>query len=317
MKTAVIFINMGGPENLSEVRGFIRNLFRDSHIISLPTILRFTIAEIISGARAPKVRQHYELIGGGSPLKKWTKLQAQKTSEKLNDKYPETTFFTAYSYSHPKIDEIFEIISKADYDRIIAMPLYPQYSDATLGSIYADLARANKRHNPGAKLTTLPPFYEEAGYINASIESLSRAMTKINRDKSWQVVFTAHALPQSLIDKGDPYGLQVDKTIYQILQKYPLENYSISFQSKIGPVKWMQPSTIDTVKRLGQEGIEQVVVVPIGFVCDHIETLYELDIELTEIAKDAGIRKFIRADAFNDGDLFIAFLAKYLEQDLK
>ena len=308
---------MGGPENLSEVKGFIRNLFRDPHIIKLPGILRHLLAGIISTSRAPKIRQHYELIGGGSPLKKWTKLQAQKTSEKLADKYPDTTFFTAYSYSKPKIAEIFEIISKADYERIIVMPLYPQYSEATLGSIYADLAKANKKYGLGSKLVTLPPFYEEAGYINASVESLSRAVNKINRDKKWQVVFTAHALPQSLIDKGDPYGMQIDKTVYHILQKYPLENYTISFQSKIGPVKWMQPATIDTITSLGHEGVEQVVVVPIGFVCDHIETLYELDIELAEIAKEAGIQKFVRADVFNDEDSFISFLAKYIEKALQ
>lgn len=316
MKTAVILINMGGPANLSEVRGFIRNLFRDPHIITLPWILRLLIAGIISRTRAPKVRQHYELIGGSSPLTKWTRLQAQKTSERLTKKYPQTTFFTAYSYSRPGVDEIFEIISKADYERIVALPLYPQYSNATLGSIYDELARANKKYTLGSRLITLPPFFEETGYIKASVESLELALSKVDRDKSWQVVFTAHALPQSLIDKGDPYGLHIEKTIYQILQKLPLENYRISFQSKIGPVKWMQPATIDTIEQLGQEGLEQVVVVPIGFVCDHIETLYELDIELAEIAKKAGIRKFIRADVFNDADSFIEFLANYVEKAL-
>lgn len=317
MKSAVIFINMGGPENLSEVRGFIRNLFRDPHIIKLPAPLRYLLAGIISTSRAPKVRQHYELIGGGSPLRKWTKLQAQKTSEKLSAKFPDTTFFTAYSYSKPKIAEIFEIISKADFERIIAVPLYPQYSDATLGSIYDDLARANRKYELGRKLITLPPFYEEAGYINASVESLTRAVTGINRNKNWQVVFTAHALPQSLVDNGDPYGIQIDRTVYHILQKYPLENYTISFQSKIGPVKWMQPSTIETITGLGREGVEQVVVVPIGFVCDHIETLYELDIELAEIAQNAGIQKFVRADVFNAEDSFISFLARYIEKALQ
>ncbi len=317
LNAAVVLINMGGPESLTEVRGFIRDLFLDPQIISAPGFIRKILAWLISTMRAPKVKKHYKLIGGGSPLKKWTALQGKKTAIKLAGKYPNLIFKEAYSYSSPTIAEIFAELAELELEKIIALPLYPQFSQATLGSIYDDLAAANLKHNFGKKLFTLPPFYEHEGYIKTCAYFLKQAMEKTDDTIPYHVVFSAHALPQSLIDKGDPYGRQIDKTIELVLERVPIENYTISYQSKIGPVKWMQPSTVDTLEKLGSEGVRQVVVVPIGFVCDHIETLYELDIELAEIAVKAGIKSFIRAEAFNDAGMFIGFLAEYVEEGLR
>lgn len=316
MKTAVVFINMGGPESGAEVKGFIKKLFLDPHIISAPALIRKLLACFISTIRAPKIREHYRAIGGGSPLKRWTTKQAESVQAKLNDKFEQFSIQTAYSYSSPLISEKLSKLMQEKYDKIIVLPLYPQFSNATLGSIYDDLAQANKKLNIGHKLTTLPPFYEEPGYIQASAGMLISALEKIDQKKPYHVVFTAHALPESLIKKGDPYGRQIAQTVFKILEKHPLENYTIAFQSKIGPIKWMQPSTVDTIRELGKQGIGQVVVVPIGFVCDHIETLYELDIELCEIAVKAGIDTFVRADVFNDNEMFIDFLAEYIERVL-
>jgi ferrochelatase len=317
MKAAIVLINMGGPENPGEVRGFIRRLFLDPHIIDAPGLVREFLAWMISAMRAPKIKKHYKLIGGGSPLKKWTALQGKKTSAKLAGKYPNLIFKEAYSYSSPTIAETYEELAELDLERIIALPLYPQFSQATLGSIYHDLAAANMKHKFGKKLFTLPPFYEHEGYLETTAYFLKQALAKTDNDKPYHVVFTAHALPQSLVDKGDPYGRQIEKTIELVLKRVPLENYTISYQSKIGPVKWMQPATVDTIERLGGEGVKQVVVAPIGFVCDHIETLYELDIELAEIAAKAGIESFIRGDVFNDAEMFIDFLAGYVEEGLR
>jgi ferrochelatase len=316
MRSAAVFINMGGPESLDEVKGFIRDLFLDPHITGAPKLVRQILAGLISVIRSPGIRKHYNAIGGKSPLKKWTLLQAQKTCDLLAKKIYDLKFYTAFSYSSPRIDDIFYLLSNQNYDRIVVVPLYPQFSDATLGSIYDDLACAKKKYNLNKKLITLPPFYEEEGYIQASLNLLKKALEKIDQDMPFHVVFTAHALPESNIKKGDPYGMQIDRTVYLILQKLPLENYTISFQSKVGPVKWMQPSTKDTVRKLASEGVKQVVVMPVGFVCDHLETLYELDIELAEIAFDSSIDTFIRADVFNDSDDFIRFLAEYIERFL-
>ncbi|HEQ98867.1 MAG TPA: ferrochelatase [candidate division Zixibacteria bacterium] len=317
LRTAVILINMGGPENLDEVRGFIRNLFLDPHIIEKSKIFRSFLAFMISTLRSPRVKKHYQAIGGGSPLKEWTSIQAEKTSRKLSRRNPNMVFKTAYSYSEPRIGEVLAELSTMKFDRIIAFPLYPQYSKATLGSIYSDLAYANRMLKLSGTLITLPPFYEHRGYIDSSVKLLKRGMEEIDTSQPYHVIFTAHALPQKLIEKGDPYGMQVSQTVYLILRRFPIENYTISFQSKIGPVKWMQPSTIGTVQEVARQGIKQMLVMPIGFVCDHIETLYELDIELAGIAKKAGVETFVRADVFNDDEDFIEFMASYIEEHIK
>ena len=317
LRIGVLLINMGGPENLGEVRGFIRNLFLDPHIIEKSKLFRKFLAFIISTFRSKKEKKHYQAIGGGSPLKQWTSLQAEKTGKKLSERKNNMVFRTAYSYSEPHIGEALAELSTMNLDRILAFPLYPQYSKATLGSIYSDLAEANRMLKLSGNLITLPPFYEHRGYIESSVDMLERALMKIDTSKPYHVIFTAHALPQKLIEQGDPYGMHVSRTVYLILRRFPVENYTIAFQSKIGPVKWMQPSTIETVQEVARQGIKQLLVMPIGFVCDHIETLYELDIELAGIAKKAGVETFVRANVFNDDDSFIEFMANYIEEHLK
>ena len=313
-KIAVVLINMGGPANLSEVRSFLYNLFNDSHIISLAQPLRGMLAHTISLMRAPGVKKHYALIGGGSPLKSWTDKQAGKVQAVLSGRYPNIVVTTAYSYTVPLIADTLEELALSGYDNIIACPLYPQYSGATLGSVYADLEKGRKKYSPKISFQITRPFYEDHQYIFAIIQTLKTAIGKIDLGNKYHVVFSAHALPQSYIDKGDPYRQQIERTIALILNENPLDNYSLSFQSKIGPVAWMKPSTIETVRQIGQSGVKQVVVLPIGFVCDHIETLYELDIELEAIAKESGITKFVRGETFNDNDAFARLLVSLIEE---
>lgn len=308
---------MGGPENLREVGDFMRSLFLDPHIIEKSRLMRKFLSWMLTTVRLSKVKKHYEAIGGGSPLKKWTTIQAEKTAEILKQKYPNLLFRTAYSYSTPMISETLAELANKGLDKIIAFPLYPQYSKATLGSIYTDLSNSNRMLNLAGKLITQPPFYEDHAYIECTAKTIRKALEKIDQTQPYHVLFSAHALPQKLIDSGDPYGMQIDRTIYLLLKRLSIEDYTISFQSKIGPVKWMQPSTVETVKEIGRQGIKQLLVVPIGFVCDHIETLYELDIELAEIARKSGIEKFVRSEVFNDDECFIEFLTSRIEENLK
>lgn len=317
LKAAFILINMGGPENPGEVRAFMRSLFLDPHIIEKSKMTRKFLSWMFSTLRTPKIKKHYMAIGGGSPLKKWTVIQAEKTAEVLNERYLNLIYRTAYSYSKPTIAETLTELASLGLKKIIAFPLYPQYSKATLGSIYTDLSNANQKLKLAGKLITEPPFYEDHAYIECTAKLIRTALEKINQSQPYHVVFSAHALPQKLIEAGDPYGMQIDRTVYLLLKRIPFENYTIAFQSKIGPVKWMQPSTVEAVKELARQGIKQLLVVPIGFVCDHIETLYELDIELAEIARRSGVQNFIRADVFNDDDCFIQFLASRIEEHLK
>jgi ferrochelatase len=313
-KTAAMLINMGGPSDLGEVRTFLYRLFNDSHIIHWPQPFRGLLARIISTTRAPGVKRHYNLIGGGSPLKSWTNRQAQKVQTILSDRYPGVAVEAAYSYSIPRISDAFRKLASAGYNNIVACPLYPQYSIATLGSVYDDLERGRRKYRLGKSLKIVPPFFENPRYISATVQALKEAIDKVDAGQKYHLVFSAHALPQSYIDKGDPYRRQIERTVELILKEHPLDNYSLSFQSKIGPVAWMKPSTIETVRQIARDGIRQIVVVPVGFVCDHIETLYELDIELAAIAKESGIDKFIRARVFNDDDSFIRLLVSLIEE---
>ncbi len=254
------------------------------------------------------------MIGGGSPLTKWTVRQAELVENCLKLKYQNLTVGEAYSYVRPTIKEAVISAIKNGADEIVAVPLYPHFSFSTLGSIYDDLEEVRRNKALGDRLKITPPFYELPSYIRGTVELLDESMWKIDQSQPYHVLFSAHALPQSFIDKGDPYRTQIEKTVELIMKARPLQNYSLSFQSKIGPVAWMKPSTIETVRKLGQNGIRQLIVMPIGFVCDHIETLYELDIELAAVAKVVGIEKFIRGPVFNDHPSFISLISSLIEE---
>jgi protoporphyrin/coproporphyrin ferrochelatase len=308
---------MGGPAKLNEVSQFMYNLFNDPHIMGMPRPFRSLLARIITIFRIRNIRKHYALIGGGSPLRKWTVRQAELVSARLQSRFPGLMVKEAYSYSPPSITTAILELVQSDVYGIIALPLYPHYATATLGSIYSDLEEARKKFELGNCLRITHPFFDNPGYIALCSEFLKEALAKIDVSKPYHVIFSAHALPQSFIDKGDPYRQQVERTVELILKQVPLEGYSLSFQSKIGPVTWMKPSTIETVKEIGHRNIRQVIIMPIGFVCDHIETLYELDIELAGYAKDADIEKFIRAAVPNDHEAFIEMLASLIAEAMK
>ena len=314
---AVLFINMGGPRNPDEVGRFMYNLFNDVHIVDVSQPLRSLIARMISLARVGKVKKSYKQIGGQSPIFKWTQTQAKKTVSKLRVKYPNIVWADGYSYARPFIGEAICELLKDNPEQIVVVPLYPYYSLATLGSMYSDIERARLRYGLSDTLKIVPPFYEHPLYLKASVELLQKALGRIDKDKPYRVIFSAHSLPASFVlKKGDPYRQQVERTIAHIQRRLDLPDAMLSFQSKIGPVKWMGPATIDTVETTGQEGIKQIVVMPIGFVCDHIETLHELDIELAHIAKQAGIETFVRARVFNVSELFIEMLADCVDEAL-
>lgn len=316
-KTAILLINMGGPSNLTKVRRFMFNLFNDPHIMSAPQPLRAFVAWMITAARTPTIKEHYHEIGGGSPLMKWTKLQGDETSRRLSGLHPGIISVEAYSYISPRVEEAIANLLSEAVQKIIAVPLYPHYSIATFGSILSDLEKAREKFNLGDRLKIVGPYYKHPLYIKASVEMIQQALTQIDSSQPFHLLFTAHSLPQSFILKGDPYRLQVEKTVSLILKELPIERWSLSFQSKIGPVEWMKPSTIESIKDLGRRGVRQVIVTPVGFVCDHIETLHELDIELRDIAHQAGIDRFVRAPVFNDNKTFIELLASCVEEYLK
>lgn len=315
-KYGIILAYMGGPENKKEVRPFLANLFNDRHILNIPQPIRFLVSRLIAYSRAKTAGEHYDEIGGGSPLKKFTSRQAELLGEKLNGRGFNCTVRTGYSYSHPFIRDAVRSFKDEAVDKIIAVPLYPQYSITTFGSIADDFLAAVKKYGMEEKLKIVEAYYDNKLHIGASADLLQKALEKINLDDAYRVVFTAHSLPQSVIDKGDPYKKQVEKTVEMILQKVNIKDYVLSFQSKIGPVKWVQPSTVETIRKAASDGVKQLVVMPIGFTCDHVETLHELDIELAEMAHKGGVQHFVRAGVFNDHPQFIELLSDVVLKEI-
>jgi len=316
IRVCVLLANMGGPESADEVRPFIKSLFNDPCIMQIPGPIRWLVSTMLSTFRAPNVRRHYAHIGGKSPLKELTQIQAEKTRQQLKSQYPNIAVRPVYSYSRPRIGEAVQQALADGYEKLVVLPMYPQYSRATRGSIDHDLKLAMKKTGARDKIEIIEPYYDHPLYIKATTELLTEDLPNIDPRQPFRVIFTAHALPQSYIDGGDPYREQIEKTIALVLKQVPLENWVLSFQSKVGPVKWMQPSTIDTVRETASLGFKQVLIIPIGFVCDHLETLYELDIELAEIAREAGIEKFVRGAVFNDHDVFIDLLTSCIRKAL-
>jgi ferrochelatase len=311
---AAILINMGGPENQDGVRPFLFRLFSDRHVMDIPQPLRAVMALMISAFRAQKVKRRYQQIGGGSPLMKWTALQARGAEKYLREKYSQARVGVAYSYVQPSIENVIAKFASEGFERIVALPLYPHYSFSTLGSIFGELEKARKKYSLGDRLIICAPFYKDERYIGFSASLLTEALRKIDPAKPYKIVFSAHSLPESFILNGDPYKLQVARNAMLLASKAGIGDYILSFQSKVGPVEWIKPSTVETIRDLGHLGIKQVVVAPIGFVSDNIETLHELDIELAEIAHRSGIECFIRAGVFNDDDGFARFLADYITE---
>ena len=316
-RIAALFINMGGPRTLTNVYGFMHNLFNDVHISNMAQPLRTLIAHLICMARVGNVKKNYGEIGNGSPIFCWTEQQGALALKQLTKHYPNMSSHQGYSYAVPFIQSAIDELAAANYDKIVVIPLYPYFSIATLGSMYSDIETARRRNQLGDKLIIIPPFFEKPLYLQGTVELLKEALTQIDPSQPFRVVFTAHSLPvSSIIVKGDPYRQQVDCTYKSVLKKMDIEHSVMAFQSKIGPIEWMGPSTVKTVEETGKKGFKQIVVMPIGFTCDHIETLHELDIELKEIAHESGIETFVRGKVFNDHPLFIELLTECIEESL-
>lgn len=307
MITGLMLINMGGPESLDAVRPFLYNLFSDRLIIKLgPSFLQKPIAALIAALRSNKTKSMYAKIGGGSPIGKITTLQAEKLEASLNTPSAAHSYkvFVAMRYTSPFIEDALQ--SAVDYGikQFIALSLYPHYSLATTGSAYAVLRAEVQRLGLSCKYITSYPDNEL--YVAALVETITSKLLEFNGNCR-DILFSAHGLPQYFIDEGDPYVEEITKTIEKIKEQVTGYNYHISYQSRSGPVKWLEPSTETKIHQLSHQGVKNLLIVPISFVSDHIETLYEIDILYKNIAEKNGIN-MLRPSALNDGRLFIEAL---------
>jgi ferrochelatase len=311
-KTAVLLMNLGGPDSLEAVEPFLFNLFSDKEIIRLPLsfLLQKFIAKRISVSRAKKVIPRYEEIGGRSPINEITSKQAAALQDSLNGSSGDDTYIVrpVMRYYKPYTKDVIDDLVKEGITDIVAVTLYPHYSRATTGSSVNELNKVIKRTKKEISIKYVERYPDNQGYINALCKRISDGLNKFPEGSDVHILFSAHSLPVEFIEKGDPYCDEINKTISLIKEKLGPRNYHLSYQSRSGPVKWLEPPSDKTIERLCNEGVKDILVVPISFVSDHIETLHEIDIMFKELAVSNGVKNFIRTESFNDSEDFIEVL---------
>lgn len=302
--TGVVLLYMGGPRDLSQVKPFLRELFRDRDLIALPggPWLQPLLAWIIVTARTPKVRRYYEEIGGGSPLVETTTRQARLLEAALAPAGPFVVDL-AMRYSPPWTNEALARLRDRGAEQLIALPLYPQFSAATTGSSFKALDDALDALGLDLPLRRIPSFFDHAGYLAALSDTVARGLNEAGPDPT--VVFSAHSLPQSFIERGDPYKQQVEATVASVVERLELRDWHLGFQSRSGPVRWLEPEVTRLVDDLLDRGRRRLCVVPVSFVSDHLETLHELDIRFKQHCLERGAERFVRAPALGVDPAFI------------
>jgi ferrochelatase len=285
---AVVLLNLGGPERLEDVEPFLFNLFSDRMIIRLgPAFMQKTVARFISRRRASKSSQAYAKIGGGSPLGKITADQAKALEIELAGS-GSFRVIVAMRYWHPRAKETLAQLQNEGIKRIIVLPLYPHYSLATTGSSVSDLVEAGNGFTPAFEMKTIESWAVQPEYINALAATIKKG-TELFEEEKVQVVYSAHSLPVKFIQEGDPYVDHLKMTI-KAVESITAMPGKLCYQSRSGPVEWLSPSPPETLKQLANEGCKNVLMVPISFVSDHVETLYEIDMLYREMAMELGIR---------------------------
>ena len=320
-RTGVLLFNLGGPETLDDVRPFLFNLFADPDIIRLPwRALQKPLAWLISTQRHKKSRSYYEQIGGGSPLRRITEEQARALESALAARNINARVYVGMRYWNPFIEEALDQIRDDQIDHLVVLPLYPQFSISTTGSslnrMYAIAGETGNR----LPLTSVVCSWEaDPNYIEAMAAAAREELSCFpDQDPArTHILFSAHSVPVRYIDEGDPYLDQTKATVELIMKRLGAHRpHTLSFQSKVGPVEWLSPATNETIPRLAREGVSQLMLVPVSFVSEHSETLYEMDILYRNLAAEAGITHYRRVPTMNCRADFIQALASIVERAL-
>jgi ferrochelatase len=320
-RAGVLLLNLGGPEKLEDVRPFLFNLFSDPEIIRLPyPWLQRPLAWMISTLRARKSQANYEQIGGGSPLLQITEAQAEALEQRLAEIGQDAKIYIGMRYWHPFTEEAIAQIKRDRIQRLVILPLYPHFSISTSGSSFRVLEEMWNQ-DPSLRLiayTLVPSWYDHPGYLRAMADLIAEELSKSSHPDAAHIFFSAHGVPQSYVNEaGDPYQQEIEACTRLIMQTLNRpNNYTLAYQSRVGPVEWLKPYTEDALQELGEQGIQDLLVVPISFVSEHIETLQEIDIEYREVAEEAGIHNFQRVPALNTHPIFIDALAEMVTSAL-
>ena len=312
MKKAVILFNLGGPDKLENVEPFLFNLFNDPAILNLPTFFRYPLAKIISSRRAPIAKKIYEELGGSSPILKLTIDQSKELEKKLhqNNSLDEYKCFIVMRCWHPRAKKVVNEVRSFNPEEIILLPLYPQFSASTSASSFREWENICKINNYKIKTSTICCYPTDKNFIKAHTIEINK---KINGINNYKLIFSAHGLPEKNIKKGDPYQWQVEQTVNAIVKYLNIQNldWILSYQSRVGPLKWIGPSTDNVIIENSKLG-KQLIIVPVAFVSEHSETLVELDIEYKKLALDNGCIKYIRVPALGVNDTFIESLSNLI-----
>ncbi|MEO1621578.1 MAG: ferrochelatase [Cyanobacteria bacterium J06632_3] len=320
-RVGVLLLNLGGPEKPEDVQPFLFNLFSDPEIIRIPfPALQKPLAWFISSRRAKTSQENYQQIGGGSPLRRITEAQGSALKTALKEKGEDAEVYIGMRYWHPFTEEAIAAIKKDGIEKLVVLPLYPQYSISTSGSSFRLLEQIWKADTALAPIeyTLIESWYARPGYVNAMAELIRAELDKLPSPSDAHVFFSAHGVPVSYVEEfGDPYQREIEHCTDLIMQALGRPNdYTLAYQSRVGPIEWLQPYTEDAIKELAEKGVKDLVVVPISFVSEHIETLQEIDIEYREIAEEEGIEGFHRVPALDTDPGFIADLANMVEESL-
>lgn len=316
MKIAVVLFNLGGPDSIEAVEPFLYNLFCDPDIFNLPFGQKL-FAKLISSRRAPKIVGEYNLIGSKSPINEWTEKQRSMLELDLRNNYESIDVYTAMRYWNPLTKEVVANVESKNYDKIILLPLYPHYSITTTGSSFNEW----KRHYKGgkSKLIFVNDYYLHQKYLEAINQRIDETVLRFPEivRKEIQIVFSAHGTPVSLVKKGDPYSKHIKQTVEAVMKlRKHSHDYHLCFQSKVGPMKWLEPATAKMIEGLASQNKKNLLIVPISFVSDHVETLFELDIEYRHFAEKVGIENYIVMKGLNESQLFIETLSDIVKEKL-
>jgi ferrochelatase len=314
-RVGVLLLNLGGPEQLEDVQPFLFNLFSDPEIIRLPfPWLQRPLAWLISSSRAKRSQENYQQIGGGSPLRRITEQQADALKTALAEKGEDADIYLAMRYWYPFTEEAVAQIKRDDIEKLVVLPLYPQFSISTSGSSFRLLERLWLEDPDLQRIayTVIPSWYARPGYTQAMADLIAQELDKLDHPDDAHIFFSAHGVPVSYVEEaGDPYQREIEHCTDLIMRSLNRANpHTLAYQSRVGPVEWLQPYTEDAIEDLANQGVKDLVVVPISFVSEHIETLQEIDIEYRELAEAAGIHGFHRVPALNTHPLFINDMAE-------
>ena len=311
MKTAVFLMNLGGPRTLDEVEPYLYQLFSDPLVVSAPFgPLRKVFARLVSHFRAPSSQEKYRLIGGRSPLVEGTLAQARALSRELGDAF---TVHLAMRYGHPDTEEAVREALAAGAERAVSLPLYPQFANATTRSSLAEMRRLWPAGRP---LHEVCSYHDHPGYLDAVARTVEAALARVrpeNRERTL-VIFSAHGIPMRQVRRGDPYPREVEASARGAAARCGLREWHVTYQSKVGPARWLGPDTVHFVEERSRG--RAVVTVPIAFVSEHLETLYDLDILAAEAARRGGALEYQRAAAVGDRPDFASALADVVRRTL-